>query len=1348
MERRPLQGRSTAGNGFAEDEASSSAGGGTLAPLDPELNDVLEKLLTPKNTSESLVLPSSDQPDTDVGEDSDRFDDEDFDEHRGFSGATLHTHHPLVPQYLKKKLGRRKSIPPSASHPARLQERTFTPEFRALLDAPASFPHILQPVSEQTEPTDGDDQQEPLLSALADAGPPVYGGEHDHEPEQEPAFQPTKPSRAKFYFSAESLAHESPPGSPKGSVTEHRRGSAGSHRLQKSVSIQEHSSPEHQSTGTLLPRAPSEPNGEVRFLIGTMSDDDELWQAKERRRSRKQMRAARSTPLFEDPSSRRRVGSDVESVLKSMPTETEEAVNLKDKDLDGMWGHRMQAGKVGVRPRMKGVKSIIHPGKGHPAAAVLRRAGTVHAGGPIPQKRRYERTPHEVYVEMEELVQDGEQMEWKEKARWIKYEEDVEMGDKWGKPHAASLSFHSLLELRKCLEKGTVLLDLEGSDIGTITMAVVDNMVITDQIKHADRWPVTRALLVRHRHMSEQPPTKMKGSGSAMNFQNLIASLSFSRTRTGNSVQRMNSAASLKDIEAGQVQLPANATDVTVSTENTGKPLPNSASFDAHPRKFSQIPQIRKRIPHGAEATTVLVGALDFLREPAVAFVRLAYAANLHGFLEVDVPIRFLFVLLCPKGSLDYYEIGRSLSTLMSNKDFHDAAYRADDRRDLLNAMNEFLADSIVLPPGHLDKPSLLPLSDIQKMNKNVQQRRRMSRKDVSPLASPKKYPAKKRRYSVIPDDTLRRTGRLFGGLINDVKRRFPWYWSDIRDGLNFQCLASIFFIFFANLAPAITFGGILEDKVKHYMGVSEMLIASSLCGMMFSLVSAQPLTIIGATGPLLVFEYSLYKFCKSSHIEFMPFRIWIGFWVAALAAIVTAFDLGVLIRHVTRFTEEVFAVLIAFIFTFESLQRIYYVFYAHPLLTIDEYCTEREKTLAIRALNGSQIQNLSLLNPAHRRTYEILPSFDHPNISRSFATHFDETVTEYSNEPNTALFCVILIIGTLFIATELRQFRNSKYLGRNARRAIGDFGVPIAICAMVLVDILVPIHTAKLDIPSDLTPTAPNKRGWFINPFGIKKAIAGWEVVAAIIPALLVFILMYVEVQITCILVNKKERKLKKGSGYHLDLLIVSFMALACSFFGLPWMCAATVQTISHISSLSVYSRTHAPGEKPKLLEVREQRVTNFFCSFLIGCGVVFGSPALRLIPKAVVFGVFLYLGLSSITGVQFVDRIKLFFRPAKHHYDLNYVRKVRTWKMHAFTGIQLACLAVLIAVKSTDAALGFPFVLLLMVPLRRGLSRFYTKEELHELDKDDCDVDQSDSERDDGDDEKSSLEETHMPV
>lgn len=59
---------------------------------------------------------------------------------------------------------------------------------------------------------------------------------------------------------------------------------------------------------------------------------------------------------------------------------------------------------------------------------------------------------------MEELVaidDSGVELAWKEKARWIKFEENVqEAADRWGKPHVAYLSFHSLIELRRCLESG------------------------------------------------------------------------------------------------------------------------------------------------------------------------------------------------------------------------------------------------------------------------------------------------------------------------------------------------------------------------------------------------------------------------------------------------------------------------------------------------------------------------------------------------------------------------------------------------------------------------------------------------------------------------------------------------------------------------------------------------------------------------------------------------------------------------------------------------------------------------------------------------------------------------------
>jgi len=64
----------------------------------------------------------------------------------------------------------------------------------------------------------------------------------------------------------------------------------------------------------------------------------------------------------------------------------------------------------------------------------------------------------QVFVQLDELKGTGEEREWKETARWIKYEEDVQEGtDRWGRPHVASLSFHSLLNVRRSLESGVFL---------------------------------------------------------------------------------------------------------------------------------------------------------------------------------------------------------------------------------------------------------------------------------------------------------------------------------------------------------------------------------------------------------------------------------------------------------------------------------------------------------------------------------------------------------------------------------------------------------------------------------------------------------------------------------------------------------------------------------------------------------------------------------------------------------------------------------------------------------------------------------------------------------------------------
>lgn len=53
--------------------------------------------------------------------------------------------------------------------------------------------------------------------------------------------------------------------------------------------------------------------------------------------------------------------------------------------------------------------------------------------------------------------------------RWLKFEEDVEDGgERWSKPYVATLSLHSLFELRSCILNGTVLLDMRANSIEEI----------------------------------------------------------------------------------------------------------------------------------------------------------------------------------------------------------------------------------------------------------------------------------------------------------------------------------------------------------------------------------------------------------------------------------------------------------------------------------------------------------------------------------------------------------------------------------------------------------------------------------------------------------------------------------------------------------------------------------------------------------------------------------------------------------------------------------------------------------------------------------------------------------------
>ncbi|XP_053269077.1 solute carrier family 4 member 1b (Diego blood group) [Pleuronectes platessa] len=695
------------------------------------------------------------------------------------------------------------------------------------------------------------------------------------------------------------------------------------------------------------------------------------------------------------------------------------------------------------------------------------------------------------------------------------------------------------------------------------------------------------------------------------------------------------------------------------------------------------------------EVSLVLVGALDFLEKPTVTFVRLKEALVLDSALEARGPVRFIFVLVGPnKTDMDYHETGRAMAALMADKVFNQAALKAKSARELTDTVADFMDCSIVIPPTEIQNEAML--SSIISFQKKLLQGRLQAPKSILPLDS------KARRVSIASgssrsEDPLSRTGRPFGGMIRDIKRRYRYYKSDITDALNSQVLAAIIFIYFAALSPAITFGGLLADKVDNMMGVPELLISTSIQGIIFCFVAAQPVLVIGFSGPLLVFEEAFYAFCKSQDIEYIVGRVWVGVWLVIIVVIIVAFEGSFLVRYISRFTQEIFSILISLIFIYETFAKLARIYKAHPLI-----------------LNYDHL-NSTVENPWHPKVEETV-IFD--NATGNTTVLIQTIKPSY---PNTALLSMCLMLGCFFIAFFLRQFKNGTFLPGKVRRLIGDFGVPIAIFLMIVVDYNIDdTYTQKLVVPKGLMVSNPAKRGWLINPFGEHQPFPVWVMFACCVPALLVFILIFLETQITTLIVSKPERKMVKGSGFHFDLLLLVGMGGLCAIFGVPWLSAATVRSVTHANALTVMSK----GPKPVIEKAMEQRISGIVVALLIGLSILM-EPILKMIPMSALFGIFLYMGVTSLNGIQLWDRILLLLIPKKYHPDEPYATRVSTGRMHLFTAIQLVCLALLWIVKSSPVSLALPFILILTIPLRMFMTgRLFTEVEMKCLDADDAKV------------------------
>ncbi|XP_076087744.1 electrogenic sodium bicarbonate cotransporter 1-like [Mytilus galloprovincialis] len=914
--------------------------------------------------------------------------------------------------------------------------------------------------------------------------------------------------------------------------------------------------------------------------------------------------------------------------------------------------------------------------------------------------------PRDLFCQMDALRHYNDDFVWKEVRRWVKFEEEIEeKGKRWSKPHVSSICMQYLTELHQIVVSNPCLLDLEATSMFDIVDILLEQWQLNGTLNSLLWNHVKAVLLKRHKHQHVGRRQIKRHQSRASNlFQGAFLSDEEDVPSSPETRSRMNggyqpSTQSLSEMVNGMEN-----GDVKASN-------PNLLSFGGETnRKF------KRKIPDGAEVMNVMVGEVEELTDNLCAFVRLREAKDLGKITEVDLPTRFLFILLVPKAHLEpAIEAGRCMGALMTDEIFREIAYIAEDKTDILSGLQEFISQTIVLPPGSWD-PSI---------------------RIEPPAEIPTKESRKPPVYTTIvvkeddshDDPTLERTGRVFGGLIADVKRKLPHYKSDFTDSLHIQCVASFIYLFLATLTPNVTFGGLLSTATEGYMGTIECILAASITGVIFALFAGQPLNILGSTGPMLVLEMILFKFCKDQDWDFMPIRVWVGLWTALLILIIVAFDLSSLVRYITRFTEECFACLIALIFIYQAFKQLYKIGIKYPVQrwTTDSgcFCIINNFTIPPKPEEGLLVRHVRSASLSLSSNEDIVtrsPNNDmalHQFIAPSNCTLYGGILTgtgcDSSQSPDVLFMSIVLFFGTFIIARLLVSFKKTRYFSTMIRQIVSDFSVLIAIVVMVGFDAWFGVATPKLNVPSVFKPTKPG-RGWLINPISDKNP--WWLILVAVVPALLTTILIFMDQQITSVIVNRKENKLKKGGGYHLDMLVVAVLIVMLSFLGLPWYVAATVSAMAHVMSLRKESECTAPGEKPTFLGVREQRVTALLVGVFSGFAVLITS-ILKVIPMPVLYGVFLYMGVASLKGMQLKDRFFLLITPQKYQPDYKYLRHVPLQKVHIFTGIQIGCLAILWIVKSVNViSIGFPIMVLGTCFIRKGLELIFTDHDLKWLD------------------------------
>ncbi|KAF8466950.1 HCO3 transporter family-domain-containing protein [Kalaharituber pfeilii] len=514
----------------------------------------------------------------------------------------------------------------------------------------------------------------------------------------------------------------------------------------------------------------------------------------------------------------------------------------------------------------------------------------------------------------------------------------------------------------------------------------------------------------------------------------------------------------------------------------------------------------------------------------------------------------------------------------------------------------------------------------------------------------------------------------------NDFKRRAPYYWSDWSDAWDYRVVPSTVYMYFAkyattpsrfkclvlkhenlhiiplwcnSLLPALAFSFDMFESTGMSYGVNEVLLSSVLGAAVFSFFSAQPLTIVGVTGPITVFNYTVYDIIKERGTPYLPFMAWICLWSMVMHLFLGISNASNAVKWVTRFSCDVFGFYVAFIYLQKGIQ----------ILTIQWHQTDVSAYLSI---------SISLL--------VLMVGYLSAVIGRS--TLFLHPVRTFLRDYGTPL-TVIFFTGYQFIG---------KMKG---------------------------IELLQLPTAAAFKPTLD--RGWLVEFWKIDVA----DVFLAVPFALLLTILFYFDHNVSSLICQGTEFPLCKPAGFHWDIFLLGITTGIAGILGLPAPNGLIPQAPFHTASLCVNkqipvyrssgaspssSSTTISGEPPKTqmktvtTHVVEQRFSNLAQGLLIL--VTMTGPLLTvlgLIPQAVLAGLFFVMGIEALESNGITHKLIFLFQDRTLTAPNHPLKKCRLKAVWAFVALELFSFGATFAITQTIAAVGFPVIILALIPLRK---------------------------------------------